>query len=77
MYTVKAQGVSRNMTVAKRLEGRLRYMKLFAAYVCQPALTCTILKTIYHKILFVPKCGLTFLCCHYYRRYLEIQISIY
>jgi len=77
MYTVSVQGVPRNMTVAKQLEGRLIYVKLFAAYVFQPAFTCTILKTIYHKILLVPKCGLTFLCCQYYRRYLEIQVSIF
>ena len=43
---MKVQGVPRNMTIARRLEGRLWYLNLFLTFSLLSTLTCMILETI-------------------------------
>ena len=65
------------MTVARRIECRLRTLSLFVTFSRrQPTLTCMIVKTIPQKILLVlafPKCGLPFLCFECYPRNEEFR----
>ena len=44
--TSNLQGVPRNMTIARRLESRLRYLNLFVTFSLLSTLICMILETI-------------------------------
>ena len=55
------KAVPRNLTVERRFEGRLRSLKLFAAFIRQPIFTCMILeKIIFFLVLVFSKCGFHF-----------------
>ena len=65
------QGVPRNMTVAIRLESRLRSLNLLVTLSRQPTLTCMILET---KTANSPSPGISktwsaFFCFQYYPSY--------
>ena len=68
------QGVPRNITVARRRESRLS-LWLYLWYSVVNLLSYVWFVEQNHKIIQVltfPKCGLPFLSCQYYRRYLEL-----
>ena len=52
------------MTVARRLESRIRTLNLFVTFIRQLALTYKFLNNL---VLAFPKCSLPFLCFQYYR----------